>query len=462
MTRLLIFFLFTTCSVFGQTPNLSGKIEIDIKQGKITCDFVISNLPKLDDPAIALNRAFTLYDLKINNASTDYNIDWGFPGRTQFLSDGIGIVPNLDTITNQTKISLKYTGAFPTYLKNEEVASGDNMGIIAFKDKIVRASHQSLWYPILVDRTTNLVSTKYTYDITVICKDCESIYVGGTNPVKSQKVRLNTAFPNDLMLYAGKYKFTQTKNTYYVNSNLNHTEQIAINATIDSIRAFYSSFINTNTNIPIVLAQIFSIGYKNQYEKWAFVVYPCVVADLAEIPKKFDFEKNQFSDIETFRIYSHELAHQYFGLKVKSDNEYWGFFSESFAEFMCLKAIEKTYGKEKYINFIRQKYLNEKLTSKKFIQLDSVKTDIDNSHKYYYYPMVLLGLEQTIGQEKMFIFLNHLVNTTTSTNLNYTSLKQSAINSGVSIMQWTEFENKFVKTNNCLKTINENLEKNGR
>ena len=424
MKKFLIILLFGATSTYGQNPKLSGTIDINLSEGKITCNFTITNIPKLDDPAFALNRVFNIHDLKINDKSFDYIIDYGFPARSSFLADGVGIVPNMDTITNETKISITYTSAFPTYKENEEVASGDNMGAIVFKNNIVRASHQSLWYPVLMDRTTNLILSKYVYAITVTCKECESIYIGGSNPTHSKRAFLKTNAPNDLMLYSGKYKFSKMGNTYFLNSHLKSNEQKAINNSMDSIRNFYSNIIKTNTQEPITLAEIFSIGYKTQYEKWAFSVYPCIVGSISEIPTKFDFTKNQFRDIETFRIYSHELAHQYFGLKVKSNNEFWGFYSESFAEYMCLKAIEKTFGKEKYIAFIKQRYLTKKAMSKKYIQPNSIKSDIDNLHKYNYYPLVLLGLEQTVGQSKMFNFLDFLTNKTTSTFLNYETLNK--------------------------------------
>ena len=124
---------------------------------------------------------------------------------------------------------------------------------------------------------------------------------------------------------------------------------------------------------------------------------------------------------------------------------------------MCLKAIEKTFGKEKYIAFIKQRYLTKKAMSKKYIQPNSIKSDIDNLHKYNYYPLVLLGLEQTVGQSKMFNFLDFLTNKTTSTFLNYETLKQTALSSGISVTECTDFENKYIKTDNCLKTIIERL-----
>ena len=443
--------------VWGQTPKLTGNIDINLINGQITCDFTLTNLPKLDDPAISLNRGFNIKDLKFNNSSIDYNIDWGFPGRTAFLSDGIGIIPNVDTILPSSKISISYTGAFPTYNSKEEIASGDGMSVIAIKNNILRASHQTLWYPILVDRTSNFTISKYEYEINVICKDCESIYLGGTEPVNARKGNFKTTEPNDIMLYVGKYKFKKNKNTFFLNSKLDNVQTDILNSSLDSIKSFYTQILQANYSQPTVLAQIFTIGPKTQYEKWAFVVYPCIVADLNELPRQVNKVTNKISDINTFRIYSHELAHNFFGLKIKADNDYWGFYSESFAEYLSLKAIEKFYGKEEYIKFLNQRYLSVYALAKQYTPLTHIKSDIGTDHLYNYYPMLLIGLEQTIGQQRIFQLLAYLVNNTKATNLSIDTLKKSASDIGVTIEEWNSFESNYIRSSNCLTLVKSKL-----
>ena len=443
--------------VWGQTPKLTGNVYLSLSNGQITCDFTLSNFPKLDDPSICLNKGFNIKDIKINNKSIDYDIDWGFPGRTPFLTEGIGIVPNVDTLLQTSKISIFYTGAFPTYKGNEETASGDGMSVIAIKNNILRASHQTLWYPILVDRTNNFTITKYEYDINVVCKDCESIYLGGTDPIRAKKGNFKTNEPNDIMLYVGKYNFIKSKHSFFLNSKLDKTEADILDNSLDSIKAFYTQILQANYTQPTVLAQIFTIGPKTQYEKWAFVVYPCIVADLNELNKQVDIKTKKISDINAFRIYSHELAHNFFGLKIKADNEYWGFYSESFAEYLCLKAIEKFFGKEKYIAFLNQRYLTEKALTKKYTPLTNIKSDISTNHLYNYYPMLLIGLEQIIGQQRMFKLLEHLVSHTKRTDLNIESLKQSALEIGMTMEEWINFERNYINSENCLTLVKSKL-----
>ncbi len=453
---LVIALLFHIVS-WAQAPKLTGNIYIELANGQITCDFTLSNLPKLSDLALGLNRGFNIKDLRLNDTSTSYNIDWGFPGRTVFLAEGIGIVPNLDTLLPGTKISISYTGAFPVYKANEETASGDRMSTLAIKDNILRASHQTLWYPVLVDRATNFTITKFEYEINVVCKDCESIYLGGTVPIRARQAKLKTTEPNDIMLYAGKYDFLRSDNSFFLNSNLGKKEAAVINSTLDSIKRFYTEVLQAAYTQPTVLAQIFTIGPKSQYEKWAFVVYPCIVSDLNDLSRHVDVTTNRLTDINTFRIYSHELAHNFFGLKLRSENEYWGFYSESFSEYLCLKAVEKFFGKDSYITFLNQRYLSEKALSKTYTPLTNLTSGASATLLYNYYPILLIGLEQVIGQERMYKLLAHLVNQTKATNLNAGTLKQSALDTGITIEEWTGFERDYIKSVNCLPLVKAKL-----
>jgi hypothetical protein len=147
----------------------------------------------------------------------------------------------------------------------------------------------------------------------------------------------------------------------------------------------------------------------------------------------------------------------FFGLKVKADNEYWGFYSESFSEYLCLKAIEKFFGKDKYIAFLNQRYLTEKALSKTYTPLTNIKSDISTNHLYNYYPIILIGLEQIIGQQRMYKLIAHLVNNTKTTNLNANTLKQSALDNGITVEEWTEFESNYIKSENCLKLVKAKL-----
>ncbi|MDQ0638583.1 hypothetical protein QF042_002148 [Pedobacter sp. W3I1] len=57
----LVLLFFQIIKLQAQTPHLSGKVEVVMATGQITCDFVLSNIPNLaKDYQILLNKGFNI------------------------------------------------------------------------------------------------------------------------------------------------------------------------------------------------------------------------------------------------------------------------------------------------------------------------------------------------------------------------------------------------------------------
>jgi hypothetical protein len=452
--RIAVGFLFCTVlalSLCAQAPQLSGRIELDLRSGQISCEWVISQLPPMSDLAIALHRGMNVKSLRLDGRLISYNVDWGLPGRTVYLAEGVGIVPNVDSLVGRSTLSIAYTGAFPVYGPREFVPAKDGMGEIAVKGGVIRATHQSLWYPVLVDRENNRIVTAYTFDIRVRCRNCNSIYIGGALPRQTKNGRFVAETPHDLLLYAGDYRFQRQGDVFFLNTALNRGDQIALGQTIERIKAFYADWLDVlPAEKPLVLAQIFSLREKLQYDNWAFAVLPCIVMDLSRLSGQTDFFSHDNNALEQYRVISHEMAHEYFGLQLKSTNAYWGFYSESFAEYLCLKAIEHQFGAERYRAFVEARYLTEKALARTYAPLDE---QVNTAYLYFYYPMLLLGLEHTAGNDKMALLLQYLLKNTRQMDLDYQYLKQAALQSGITTEEWAVFEREYVHAANCLSRI---------
>lgn len=449
------------CTVFAlslcaQAPQLDGRVELDLQSGQISCEWTISQLPAMGDLAIALHRGMNVKSLQHNGRLISYNIDWGLPGRTVYLADGIGIVPNVDSLDGQSTLAIAYTGAFPVYGLREFVPARDGMGEIAVKNDVIRATHQSLWYPVLVDRENNQIVTAYTFDIRVRCRHCNSIYLSGALPRQTKNGRFVSETPNDLLLYAGDYQIHQQGNVFFLNTTLSRGDQIALGQTLDRINTFYAGWLDVQpAEKPFVLAQIFSLREKMQFDNWAFAVLPCIVMDLSQLSGQTDFLRPDDNALEQYRVISHEMAHEYFGLQLKSTNAYWGFYSESFAEYLCLKAIEHQFGAERYRAFINKRYLTEKAMGRTYVPLDE---QVNAGYLYFYYPMLLLGLEHTVGKDKMASLLQYLLINTRQMDLDYNYLKQAALQSGITVEEWASFEREYIHSANCLLRIKNDLQ----
>ena len=84
-------------------------------------------------------------------------------------------------LTNVENIEVEYTGAFPVF-SGDERNDGDDMGTIAIKNNIIRATVQSNFIPELKDRLTNKRVSSFTYNITVKSTKRITVYLNGCVP----------------------------------------------------------------------------------------------------------------------------------------------------------------------------------------------------------------------------------------------------------------------------------------
>ena len=145
----MIFFL---NYVVGQTPHLEGKIDLDIEKGLVHCVFKFSKIDKNGSYSVLLNRGFNVKYFELNNQV----LDAARKSNYNSIEYDIYRANSTDTdlpLTSVENISVEYNGAFPIYLGNER-NDGDDMGNIAIKDGIIRATVQSNFIPELIDRVT--------------------------------------------------------------------------------------------------------------------------------------------------------------------------------------------------------------------------------------------------------------------------------------------------------------------
>jgi len=165
MKKSALLFLLTLqlIKLHAQTPHLSGKAEIVMATGQITCDFVLSNIPNLGkDYQILLNKGFNIKAIKDSaNQTLKYS---GFYGGAM-RGEGLTYAPLYkdSTLINPVKLHITYTGAFPIY--TDTLNFIDFKGLIAFNGKTMRATDQSKWYPIIYDIKNDRQIEQMTFDI---------------------------------------------------------------------------------------------------------------------------------------------------------------------------------------------------------------------------------------------------------------------------------------------------------
>jgi hypothetical protein len=446
----LICYLLIPFASFAQTqsPHLQGTMNIDIPKGLITCELKFSNIPTKGSYSILLNSGFNLKYFKQGNKLLD-NTTKDNSGKKEYelYSSAEDTVP----LKSVEGITIFYTGAFPTYTTDS--VTGDDMGVIAIKNNILRATVQSVFIPELVDRVTKKHITSYTYDFIVNCSRTETVYLNGSIPQRGRVLHFINNSPLDFLIYAGKYKIQHQNNLYLLNTNLDKRYVDALAKTTGEISAFYANKMGIAYDANIVFPQIFSIGPKNQYTKWAFTVTPTIVMDVNELNTKIDLKKARINDPNTFRIIAHEMAHKYFmqQLNAIGTRNLWRFYHESLAEYLAFKAVENLLSEAVYKEQLTKYKFTEKNKNASFPTFD----EIENAEKdltyasYNYYPLYLIGFEKIFGIDNTFKLLQQLVLDKDHFTFDTEYFKSRILKIGISKQDFKKYQTLYLDSPNC-------------
>lgn len=449
MRQSFIFFsFFISLVAFGQTPHLKGTMNLDIPKGLITCQFTFSNTSANGSYTILLNSGFNLKYFKHGDKLLD-NTTKDNSGKKEY--ELYSSAEDTVALKSVEGVSIFYTGAFPTYTTDS--ITGDDMGVIAIKNNILRATVQSVFIPELVDRITKKHITSYTYDIIVNCSKTETVYLNGSAPQTGKILRFINNSPLDFLIYAGNYKVQQQNNLYLLNTNLDKKYVDVLAKTTEQISQFYSKNMGIAYDAKVVFPQIFSIGPKNQYAKWAFTVTPTIVMDVNELSSKIDLKTQTIIDPNTFRIIAHEMAHKYFMQKLNAigTRNLWRFYHETLAEYLAFKAVENILSPTIY----KEQLIKYKFTDKNkaasfptFDEIENSEKDLTNA-SYNYYPLYLIGFEKMFGIDNTFKLLKQLVLDKDQFTFDTQYFKSRILKTGITQQDFEKYKAAFLNSTNC-------------
>ncbi|NTS40248.1 hypothetical protein HRG84_04960 [Flavisolibacter sp. BT320] len=381
-------------------PHVKGTVTISVQSGTIACDLVLSNMPQLSDYYFRLNAGMNIHYIK--NAEPNM-----LPLRYErsfadTLSSGESLAYFIPSFSASGKylpqaVRFRYTGMYPVITDTSSAV--DWRGNIAFNGKTLRADGiQSAWVPILYDITTDKRYENVTYDLSITCADCKTIYVNGSEPVSGTVANVSSNTPQDLTMFAGDFTSVSVNDNYFLNPDASEVQLRQLEGRL----ARFQSYLETKLGIPYkgkaVYIQTTPVSKNNS---WLFASYPTIVnVSWGEGMKAFA-NKNTGSDFLQFM--AHELAHYYFG-KVRSFNSAIGsVLSEGFAEFLALKITRNLIGENEF----REK-MNDKaraMDNLRPLPLQIIRSEADYGNRqlyvYDYAPLVFLAIEKEIGEEKM-------------------------------------------------------------
>ncbi len=410
MKKILFLLLLSTSLLAAeQVPKLTGTVVISIKTGAIDADFKLENIPKIKDYLIFLNSGFNIQYFRNSEDTSnyafekEYNTNYSYESFGYYFPDNTGKSKFLPSA-----LQFKYTGKFPV-ISNMDKASdrGDWKGNIAFNGKTIRTDGlQTAWYPVLYDIKKDKRYESLTYDIEVICNDCNSIYVNGSKPIASTKGEFIREKPTQLTLFAGEYDIAEKEGTYYLNAGFSTEQLNKFDKTTSTFKQYYQKNLSIPYGESIVYIHTTPVSKKNG---WLFVSYPSIVNIGHDSGFHDLFDEDKSSWFKPFL--AHELAHYYFGTYRKFNSELGDMFSESFSEFLALKITKQLIDEKIYLDNVNKK-LSE-LENNKFTAMKYIKTNSDyknrNNYVYKYAPIIWLAVEKEIGEEKMWNWLNKIL-----------------------------------------------------
>lgn len=445
-----LYFIFLSFSLKAQTPHLSGKAIVDMQTGQITCDFIISNIPDLGkDYQLLLNKGFNIKHLK-NAVGEVIKYDGYYNGKMR--GEGLVYTPSDKNavLQNPKQLSISYTGAFPIY--KGEFNFTDFKGLIAFNGTTLRASEQSKWYPIIYDVKNDQQMEQVTYDISVESKGAKQIFVNGDLPKAGPLASFKSTVPLAPMLFIGNYNVQQTASALFLNTNMNKAQLAIFQAEIAEMKAYYHKALGIPYDTKNVFIEHTAIEKFNEGRIWGFASYPTIAIAGGKLGETIDQTNKKFKDSTDYPFYAHEVGHYYFGKVLQPNSTLFWFFLESTAEYLSVKASEAKFGKSYGNAYFKN--ATAKLKNFKATPLNKVTeiNQVNGTYRYSYGPLILRGLEQIVGEKRMFNFLKQCLSTKGKPT-DYAFFKEQALKSGISSTDWNNFEKQFIESENVTALI---------
>lgn len=441
-------------NLFSQIPHLKGEVKISILNGTIESDLEYSNLPKLTNYSIWLNTGLNIKYFR--NAADDYNYYYDSYYDDNKRSEAFQYYfPAKDKkqrfLPNDFKIN--YVGKFPVINDTLRASnSGDWKGNIAFNGESIRATEQSVWYPVLYDNENDIVLNKVTYDITINCEDCKTIYLNGSAPVYDTSANFKSDQPVSLIIFAGLFDFNKNKNTYFINTGITKEQENVLGSWTDKIVAFYQDKLEMPYGNPVTFLYSKPVTKNNA---WMFVTYPTIAIigkESYNVKSYFEPNSNKLKNYSSMESISHELGHYYFGTVINPNSDLRWFFLEGLTEYLALQTTKEVIGEDNYKNKI-EKYLNniKDFTPKSLSLLKN--NDIDNTYRYDYTPLLITALEKEIGKDKVWNWFRTILNSDKLVKTDYSFFKNTLLKSGVSAKQFADFEDKYILSQTAKENV---------
>lgn len=416
---------------FAQIPHLTGSINISIKDKSFSCDLSYDQIP--EDFHLLLNQSFNSPSFRYD----DRKLQIKKKKNSIHYVDAYQYEIGLDQRDN-LQISYNFKESKDELIQNTLT---DWKGNLAFTNNTFRATEQSAWYPILYHPTEERQITAISYDIEITCDDCESIFLNGSHPSKSQVVRLTSKKPSSLLIFAGEFDFENVERINLINSPLTDGENHTILTFVKEVKAFYESKLHVSYDRDLSLL---SASPTSLNDAWLFVTYPTIaIIGNGNLGMKGWVQDGELDYMRVSSL-SHELGHYYLGNIFQPRGPLFWIFLEGFAEYLSLQANRQILGEEHYNQLLlRYKSQVQGLAFKPLPQITH-QDEVDGTYRYAYVPLLLTAIEKEIGKDSMWQWMQQIISYKDTATSDYAFFKKTFIESGLTERLFTDIETKFI------------------
>ncbi|CAM1344494.1 gluzincin family metallopeptidase [Tenacibaculum amylolyticum] len=433
--------------------HIQGSVDIDMNTGVIKCNFDLSNIPKIEDYRILLNKGMNVkYFKNENNELIDYKGHYN----AKVKGEGIEYILKDDAPTIPSTFHISYKGAFPIY--ENEFSAFDYKGIIAFNGETLRATEQTKWYPVIYDVAKDKLINSYTYNVKINVVGGNTIFINGSAPKKGNSTQFVSKKAHPLLLFVGDYDFIENDGNYIINTSVTKENSSKVFKNIEVIKKYLSKNLDLAFTDKVYLINHIALNKRKEGSSWGFNSYPAFAFTNLDFNKML--KENGDLNNRMFKYFGHEFGHNYFGYNVKSGELSW-FWIESFAEYLSYTVIEELSGAD----FLKETLIKQAKSIKddeSFISLDKIKNEneIGNKYRYRVAPLMLKLFEDKFGRKKMSLIIKELLQLSENETLTLDKWKKAAINAGINEKEFNKFMKKFISNKKFEQNIKSEILKN--
>jgi hypothetical protein len=428
------------------TVDLSGTFIADPAVGSLEGHVCISGAVAAGSDSFVLNRGLNIR--AVTDGATRELIEFD---RVDTPRSSDGMKYELVHPVSAAGFCIDYVGAFPVYdVDAGERGASDWKGLIAFDGRSVRATDQTRFYPVAIDKKSGAEIDAMSYNVKVRCIRCRTIYMNGSAPAPGPVAQFVSTLPRQLFLYAGDFPARTVAGAHFVGVPITAADAKALSDDVRGIALFHQQYLQVPFEDTPSFLSFASVGRGHKLGKiyFQFVVWPTIAMD-GRVPFKTLLSPESGHMLpDSKRYLAHETGHYYFGTLYQPRGPLRWFLLESTAEFLSMKYVRQVQGEDDFRKLWND-HVSDAAKLTDLVPLDRIADpeQIGDKYRYRLGPLLLFELERYVGSAVVRRMLANLVRERPSAEMDYQFFTRRLVDAGAPPDQLQRFERDCLRPN---------------